>query len=35
MNDKSRTIRESAILEVLAEALGVGIGGVGSFAALY
>ena len=35
LNDKSRTIRESAIPEVLAAALGAGIGGVGSFAALY
>ena len=35
VNDKSRTIRESAIPEVLAVALGAGIGGVGSFAALY
>lgn len=35
VNDKSRTIRESAISEVLAGALGAGIGGVGSFAALY
>lgn len=35
LNDKSRTIRESAIPEVLAGALGAGIGGVGSFAALY
>lgn len=35
VNDKSRTIRESAIPEVLAGALGTGIGGVGSFAALY
>lgn len=34
-NDKSRTIRESAIPEVLAGALGAGVGGVGSFAALY
>lgn len=34
-NDKSRTIRESAIPEVLSGALGAGIGGVGSFAALY
>ena len=33
--DKKRTIRESAIPEVLAGALGAGIGGVGSFAALY
>lgn len=35
LNDKSRIIRESAIPEVLAGALGAGIGGVGSFAALY
>ena len=35
VNDKSHTIRESAIPEVLAGALGAGIGGVGSFAALY
>lgn len=35
VNDKTRTIRESSIPEVLAGALGAGIGGVGSFAALY
>lgn len=35
LNDKSRTIKESSIPEVLAGALGAGIGGVGSFAALY
>ncbi|MBF0993549.1 MAG: hypothetical protein HXK75_05230 [Granulicatella sp.] len=35
INDKSRTIRESAIPEVLAGTLGAGIGGVGSFVALY
>ena len=35
LNDKKRTIKESAIPEVLAGALGAGIGGVGSFAALY
>ena len=35
VNDKKRTIRESALPEVLAGALGAGIGGVGSFAALY
>ena len=35
LNDKDRTIRESAIPEVLAGALGAGVGGVGSFAALY
>ena len=35
LSDKNRTIRESAIPEVLAGALGAGIGGVGSFAALY
>lgn len=34
-NDKKRTIRESAIPEVLAGALGAGIGGISSFAALY
>ena len=35
LNDKTKTIRESAIPEVLAGALGAGIGGIGSFAALY
>lgn len=35
LNDKTRTIKESAIPEVLSGALGAGIGGVGSFAALY
>lgn len=35
LNDKNRTIRESAIPEALAGALGAGVGGVGSFAALY
>ena len=35
LNDSKRTIRESPIKEVLAGALGAGIGGVGSFAALY
>ena len=35
LNDAKRTIKESAIPEVLAGALGAGIGGVGSFAALY
>lgn len=35
LNDKTRTIRESAIPEVLSGALGAGLGGVGSFAALY
>lgn len=35
LNDSKRTIRESAIPEVLAGALGAGIGGVGSFVALY
>lgn len=35
VNDAKRTIRESAIPEVLAGAFGAGIGGVGSFAALY
>lgn len=34
-SDKSRTIRESAIPEVLMGALGAGIGGIGLFAALY
>lgn len=35
VSDKTRTIRESAIPEVLAGALGAGVGGVVSFAALY
>ena len=35
LNDSKRTIKESAIPEVLAGALGASIGGVGSFAALY
>lgn len=35
LNDKNRTIRESSIPEVLAGALGAGIGGVISFSALY
>lgn len=35
LNDKNRTMRESAIPEVLAGALGAGVGAVGSFAALY
>lgn len=35
LNDTSRTIRESAIPEVLGGALGAGVGGVGAFAALY
>lgn len=35
LNDKNRTVRESAIPEVLTDALGAGIGGIGSFAALY
>ena len=35
VSDPKRTIKESAIPEVLAGALGAGIGGVGSFAALY
>lgn len=35
VNDEKRTIRESVIPEVLAGALSAGIGGVGSFAALY
>ena len=35
LNDKTRTIKESAIPEVLAGALGAGMGSVVSFAALY
>ena len=35
LNDKPRTLRERPIPEVLAGALGAGIGGIGSFAALY
>ncbi len=35
LNDSKRTIRESAIPEVLTGALGAGIGGIGSFIALY
>lgn len=35
LNDKARTIKESAIPEVLAGALGAGVGGVISFTALY
>ena len=35
VDDKSRTIRESAIPEILSGALGAGLGGIGSFAALY
>ena len=35
LNDKTRTIKESTIPEVLTGALGAGIGGIGSFAALY
>ena len=35
LHDNTRTIRESAIPEVLSGALGAGVGGVGSFAALY
>ena len=35
VNDSKRTLKESVIPEVLAGALGAGIGGVGSFAALY
>ena len=35
INDKSRTIQESAIPEVLTGALGAGIGGIISFTALY
>ena len=35
LNDPDRTIRESAIPEVLTGAIGAGIGGAASFAALY
>jgi len=35
LKDKKRTIAQSAIPDVLAGALGAGIGGVGSFAALF
>ena len=35
LNDVSRTIRNSAMPEVLAGALGGGLGAAGSFAALY
>lgn len=35
VDDKSRTIRESAIPEILSGALGAGLGGIGSFVALY
>lgn len=35
INDKKRTIRESAIPDALFGAIGAGIGGAGSFAALY
>lgn len=35
LDDKDRTIKESAIPEVVAGALGAGVGGVGSFMALY
>ncbi len=35
LNDKHRTIQESAIPELVAGALGAGVGGAGSFAALY
>ena len=35
LNDHSRTIKTSAIPEVLGGALGAGVGGAGSFAALY
>lgn len=35
LNDSKRTIKESAIPEVLTGALGASIGGMGSFAALY
>ena len=35
LGDETRTIRESSIPGVLTGALGAGVGGVGSFAALY
>ena len=35
LNDKNRTVKESAIPEVVAGALGAGVGGAGSFMALY
>ena len=35
LSDKTRTIRESAISEVVVGALGAGVGGAASFAALY
>ena len=35
LNDSKRTIKESAIPEVLTGALGASIGGIGSFATLY
>ena len=35
LHDKGRTIQESSIPEVLGGAIGAGIGGLGSFAALY
>lgn len=35
INDKSRTISKTAIPEVLAGALGAGVGGAASFAALF
>ena len=35
LNDKTRTIKDSPISEVLGGALGAGIGGAASFAALY
>ena len=35
LSDKERTIKQSAIPEVLAGAAGAGVGGVGAFAALY
>lgn len=35
LDDKTRTIKESAIPEILAGALGAGIGGIASFSALY
>jgi len=35
INDKTRTIRESGLSEVLSGVLGAGLGGAGSFSALY
>ncbi len=35
LNEKNRTIKESDIPEVLVGALGAGLGGIGSFGALY